>query len=65
MIEEQDITQYVDEKIEQDGVVAMKVTDGEVFVFTDVTLRKLLAQAEGSPEKKAIVFIPFVRTETV
>lgn len=52
------IADIVDAHIMQKGLVAVKVKDGEMFIFSDVTLRQLLKRAEESPQKRCMVFIP-------
>lgn len=60
-MKEENIEDIFDEHIKQGGPVAMKVDDGEVFIFTETTLRALLAQAEKNPERKVVIFIPVDR----
>lgn len=55
------IADIADAHIQQTGLVAVKVKDGEMFIFTDVTLRQLLKQAESNPTRKVMVFIPTKR----
>jgi len=44
-------------RLTTDGVSSAKVSDGEVFMFTAATLRKLLEAAEASEEKDVTVFV--------
>ncbi len=60
-IEIGDIEDLIDLQIRQQGVATIKVSDGEVFVFTEDTLRKLLANAAANEERRVVVFIPFQR----
>lgn len=53
-----DMGDIVDAHIQQQGVMAIDGGDSQIFIFTDVTLRKLLEHAEANPERKAIVYIP-------
>lgn len=54
---ESDITNVFDAQIDFQGVGAIKVSDGEVFMFPVEMLRKLIEVAEAKQSDKVVVFI--------
>ncbi len=52
-----DISEVIDDQIEQQGTASIQVKDGEVFVFTRETLEALLARALESGTGRVAVFV--------
>lgn len=49
--------QHLFSRVETDGVAAVKVKDGEVFLFSRKKVEELLAGMDSSGENRCLVFV--------
>lgn len=47
----------MDAQLRQQGIGCIQVKDGQVFLFSEYVLEKLLEQSRSHPDKCALVFI--------
>jgi len=49
--------QHLFSRVETDGVAAVKVKDGEIFLFSRTKVEELLAGMDKSGESRCLVFV--------
>lgn len=57
MNDDNDVNDLIDFQVAKGGVSTIKCKDGQVFVFSADTLRRLLRNAEANDDGRATIFV--------